>query len=898
MNISYRVIWNATLGKWVVASELAKANGKSASRQKRALSLSVAASLLALPMQFAMAQTSEVADTAAPTCASQELNQTAECTAQLTGGNAAFGGFAGASLAVPTAAAMLDDTYVKVNAVGGGSAASNTATGSIAIGASSSSVGNGDIAIGQSAYANGNAINATALGTFASAQGQGATALGGRASAVGDRSVAIGRYSASNAVDSTAIGGYATVTAGSTNSIALGANAVADRSNVISVGAAGSERSIINVAQGAADTDAVNMSQLNATNARVGATESSMANLDTRVVDTESKVGTLQGDVSGLDTRLGSAEGALSTAQGNIGALQGSVSNLDGRMTLNEGTITNLQTNISNVTTQLNSGSVGPVQQAGAGSKLTVGAALDGDVVDFTGTAGARQLTGVKDGSADSDAVNMSQLNETNANVTAANTAISGLGSRMTTAEGSIGLLTSDLSVLNGVVQTHDTNITNLQATVDTMTSDLSSGAIGLVQQANAGNKLTVGRDIDGDAVDFADKDGKTRSLKNVTAGSDDTDAVNVSQLRASGLLDASGAPQVALTYDSPSFASMTLRGANGTVINNVAAGEIAQGSMQAVNGGQLHTLQQGLQTQVDQLGSNVASLGSSVQTQIDQLNSSYVTLGDTVQSQYSQLNANINTLTNNVQSQFDAAGDLAGALNSRLSSMEEDLAGGKLGGAGSGEGSAQLGLGADASGSNSTAVGEGAKASGSESMAMGSGAAATGNQSTAMGNGAVASASGSTALGNGASATADNVVALGAGSVADRANTVSVGSVGNERQITNVAAGTQRTDAANWGQVQDAVGGVQDWANNKFNEVNRRTNAVGAMGAAYGQMTFSAQGINTANKVGVGVGSMNGKNAIAVGYSRQLAPNVNVSFGGSASGNDASVGAGMSMGW
>jgi autotransporter adhesin len=41
---------------------------------------------------------------------------------------------------------------------------------------------------------------------------------------------------------------------------------------------------------------------------------------------------------------------------------------------------------------------------------------------------------------------------------------------------------------------------------------------------------------------------------------------------------------------------------------------------------------------------------------------------------------------------------------------------------------------------------------------------------------------------------------------VADRADTVSVGSAGNERQITNVAAGTADTDAVNVGQMNSAI--------------------------------------------------------------------------------------------
>ncbi|WP_439856543.1 YadA-like family protein [Pseudomonas yamanorum] len=87
----------------------------------------------------------------------------------------------------------------------------------------------------------------------------------------------------------------------------------------------------------------------------------------------------------------------------------------------------------------------------------------------------------------------------------------------------------------------------------------------------------------------------------------------------------------------------------------------------------------------------------------------------------------------------------------------------------------------------------------------------ATGTNAAAGGAGSVASGNSSLALGTSASATADNAVALGSGSVADRAYSVSVGSAGNERQITNVAAGTASTDAVNVSQLQSSQqGGVR----------------------------------------------------------------------------------------
>ncbi len=47
--------------------------------------------------------------------------------------------------------------------------------------------------------------------------------------------------------------------------------------------------------------------------------------------------------------------------------------------------------------------------------------------------------------------------------------------------------------------------------------------------------------------------------------------------------------------------------------------------------------------------------------------------------------------------------------------------------------------------------------------------------------------------------------MALGSGTTADRANTVSVGRSDYQRQIVNVAAGTQNTDVVNVGQLKAA---------------------------------------------------------------------------------------------
>ncbi|MER2533949.1 MAG: YadA-like family protein [Rhizobiaceae bacterium] len=118
---------------------------------------------------------------------------------------------------------------------------------------------------------------------------------------------------------------------------------------------------------------------------------------------------------------------------------------------------------------------------------------------------------------------------------------------------------------------------------------------------------------------------------------------------------------------------------------------------------------------------------------------------------------------------------------------------------------------------------GQAASASDIDAIALGNGAstASGATAAIAVGKDAAASGAGSVALGAGATATGDNSVALGAGSIANAnlgaaaydpagngvagaaAGEISVGSVGQERRITHVAAGSADTDAANVGQLK-----------------------------------------------------------------------------------------------
>jgi autotransporter adhesin len=161
----------------------------------------------------------------------------------------------------------------------------------------------------------------------------------------------------------------------------------------------------------------------------------------------------------------------------------------------------------------------------------------------------------------------------------------------------------------------------------------------------------------------------------------------------------------------------------------------------------------------------------------------------------------------------------------------------------------------------------------------------ASGSNGVAVGNTATASGSNSTAVGANAQASANNSVALGAGSVATRDNTVSVGSDGNNRQITNVAAGTQATDAVNLGQVQQMTG-----------DIARRAYSGVAAATALAMIPEVEHGKNFA--MGIGTASYLGYQSVAVSASARLTENLKARVGVSYANTGSVYGAGASYQW
>jgi autotransporter adhesin len=185
----------------------------------------------------------------------------------------------------------------------------------------------------------------------------------------------------------------------------------------------------------------------------------------------------------------------------------------------------------------------------------------------------------------------------------------------------------------------------------------------------------------------------------------------------------------------------------------------------------------------------------------------------------------------------------------------------------------------AAANGDHSVAIGSFANAAGDASLAAGTSSWAAGDNSTAVGTLSTAAGENSTALGYQASASADGSVALGNGSIADRANTVSVGSAGAERQITNVAAGTEATDAVNLSQLDAATTGATRYfkatgANDGSDDATANGDhsvAIGSYANAAGIASFAAGTSSWAagdNSTAVGtLSTAAGENSTALGY-------------------------------
>jgi autotransporter adhesin len=970
MNKVYKSVWNESIGAWVAASETAKGRGKKSNKKMVSsvllASASAAGSLAFSPAAFA----SQICTTGAGGVGTSSIqggttSLLADCgpNAYLPSGHDVAELEAGASVMYVDGTAgtvnfraTSSGKLVSINSAGqirnigagtsntdavnvgqltplvsalGGTAAFN-ADGSITAptykvkGTTFNNVGDALTALDNKYLAANDADKSTA---GASAIGVGSLAIGGNAVADStggtDAALAIGSDTRAG-TKATAVGPGATASA--SNSVALGTLSIADRAGTVSVGSATNQRQIVNVAAGTQANDAVNVTQLQSVTSLLGG--GAKVNADGTVQAPAYTVagvqsGTVGDAISKIDSELTNKVAYDSTDKSHVtlggvgttkqvtisnvaaGALTSSSTDAVNGSQLNAtntrvGSLETFATNINNgggikyfhsnstladsSATGTDSVAIGGAAVASADNSVAIGAGSSATLANTVsvGAAGKeRQITNVAAGTASTDAVNVGQLTTVSNNLDTLNSfavkydtdangapnyeqiTLGGAAATKPTLLTNLaqGKLSDDSTdAVNGsqlyatnqnvaALQDFTNNVNNgggikyfhtNSTLADSSATGTNSVAIGGAALSSGNNSVALGSNS------VADRDnsvsvgavGSERQVTNVAAGTAATDAANVGQLNAvsSSVTSLSAS---AIKYDTnadgtPDYANATLGNGNatGTALHNVAAGT---NDMDAVN--------------------------------------------------LSQVNSLIGQVTNIANNAYNPLFTADGDRNSEV---------------------------ATSSGTHSVASGANAMASGVNAVASGATSVASGANAVALGANTSATASNAVAVGANASATASNAVALGAGSVADRANAVSVGTTaaGGQRQITNVAAGTDGTDAVNVNQMQQSVNtgvksakGYTDALRSDMDSglslANNHINSVGAMSSAMAMMAGSAAAIaDKDNRFAAGTGVYRNKAAIAIGFQKRFGTNMVITVGGSTTGEESTGGAGFAFGF
>jgi len=764
----------------------------------------------------------------------------------------------------------------------------NTATGNgaVASGLDNTATGNGSVAMGNTNMVGGGGQAVSVAGVAA----QGAVGIGYQNTVIGQGSVAIGSTSSALAAGAIAFGD--TAVANNAGDVALGSGSVTDiavattgtlingtnysfagtaPASTVSVGAAGTERTITNVAAGRIDgssTDAINGSQLFATNQAVEAIGQGW---------TVSAEGANATNV-GVDSATGNSVD-LNNADGNIVVTKSGASNdvtldLADDVTLNSVTAGGTVLNTTGLT-------------IAGGPSVTTGG------ID----AGGLVIANVAPGVAGTDAVNVSQLTTATSGLTttgmnftgndasagivhrdlgqtlaiqgAATTAGTYSGGNLRTvtdpATGAINLQLADAPVFGTVTVNAGGSgkITGVAAgDVTAISTEAVNGSqlFAVQQSANAGWNISAqGANATnvapGETLDLNNSDGNivvSKSLASDNVTFELADDVTLNSVTAGGtVLNTSG-----LTIAGGPSVTTAGVDAGGMVITNVAPGAINAASTDAVNGSQLFATN----TQVTQNTTDIANLDGRVTT----------VEGDVV-----NLDGRVTTIEGSLTNIGDTITEIAGDTSTAYTDANGD--------------------GIRYARTNETGLAE------TDAFAQGVGSTALGYQATATAGNAVA-------MGRGAQASIDGSLALGSGSVADRAivpisGTIPAGigfvpynttdatllgavSVGNAatseyRQITNVADGTSAQDAVTLRQLQGAIGSVSVTPVLYFHANSAAVDslAAGQESIAVGPTTV----VNGDNGIGIGNGAivqMTAPGGTAIGQNAQVSQADGIAFG------------------
>ncbi|MEY5546701.1 trimeric autotransporter adhesin SadA, partial [Salmonella enterica subsp. enterica serovar Corvallis] len=570
----------------------------------------------------------------------------------------------------------------------------------------------------------------------------------------------------------------------------------------------GSDSKITNLAAGtlAADsTDAVNGSQLFATNENVSQNTTDIAANTTSINQNTTDIATNTTSINNLSNSVttltddallwdaasgafsakhnGSASKIINVAAGDLSedstdAVNGSqLYETNQKVDQNTSAIADINTSITNLSSDnLSWNETTSSFSASHGSSTT------------------NKITNVAAGELSeesTDAVNGSQLFETNEKV---------------------DQNTTDIAANTTNITQNSTAIENLNTSV----SDINTSITGLTD-----NALLWDEDI---GAFSANHGGSTSKITNVAAGAlseDSTDAVNGSQLyetnqkvdqNTSAIADINTSitnlGTDALSWDDEEGAFSASHGTSGTnKITNVAAGEIASDSTDAVNGSQLYETNM----LISQYSESISQLA-----------------GDTSETYITENGTGVKYIRTN---------------DNGLEGQD-----------------------AYATGNGATAVGYDAVASGAGSLALGQNSSSI-EGSIALGSGSTSNRAITTGIRE-TSATSDGVVIGYNTTDRELLGALSLGTDGESyRQITNVADGSEAQDAVTVRQLQNAIGAVTTTPTKYYhaNSTEEDSLAVGTDSLAMGAKTI----VNADAGIGIGLNTLvmaDAINGIAIG--------------------------------
>ena len=562
------------------------------------------------------------------------------------------------------------------NATAIGNKAHAKGVNSIALGNGSQALADSAIAIGQGNKANG--ADAIALGNGSQSSGLNAIALGKASVVTGDNSLALGSNTNANGI----------------NSVALGAGSIADQDDSVSVGSDSLQRKIVNVKNGTikADShDAINGSQLYAISdsvaKRLGG--GSSVNVDDGTVKAptynlkngnKNNVGdaltvldqfTLQWDQN--RDKYSAAHGS-STASVITDVADGAVSD-SSKDAVNgsqlKATNDDVETNTTNIATNTGNIATNTANIATNTTNITNLTDTVGDLKDDAllwngtafnaahGTETTSTITNVKAGtlSDDStDAVNGSQLKDTNDNVATNTTNIASNTANIATNTSNIADNTANIATNTSNIADNTANIATNTSNIAGNTANIATNTTNIAANTTSINSLNTSVDAleqdamlwNGTAFNAAHGTETTSTITNVKAGTlsdDSTDAVNGSQLKATNDHVATNTTNIAsntaniatntanintlntsidtLEQDAILWNGTAYSAAHGTetasTITNVKAGTLSENSTDAVNGAQLNATNANVATNTTNIATNTASINT-LNTSIDAL--------------------------------------------------------------------------------------------------------------------------------------------------------------------------------------------------------------------------------------------------------------------------------------